>query len=98
MYLWMKCEPFPHVLLLQHQVFTLLYFIAELRSDSEKKSQIESLKLEISNLKEQIVQQQQDLQAKIAQVRKPEHCHRSKLYLRMSYFKLFRVIIVYWTL
>lgn len=43
----------------------------DLQSDSEKKSQIESLKLEISSLKEQVVQQQQALQAKIVQVDKP---------------------------
>uniref|UniRef100_A0A3B5MUT5 DAZ interacting zinc finger protein 1 n=1 Tax=Xiphophorus couchianus TaxID=32473 RepID=A0A3B5MUT5_9TELE len=36
--------------------------------DDEKKSQIDSLKTEISSLKDQITQQQQDLQAKIAQV------------------------------
>lgn len=65
----MKCEAFPHtVLFTAISLFFLLYF-PELRSDSEKKSQIESLKLEISSLKEQIVQQQQ---AKIAQVGKTE--------------------------
>lgn len=47
------------------QYFCLM---AELRSESEKKSEIESLKLEISSLKEHIVGQQQDLQAKTAQV------------------------------
>lgn len=48
--------------------FFFFYFPPELRSDSEKKSQMESLKLEISSLKEQIVRQQQELQAKTAQV------------------------------
>lgn len=42
--------------------------LLELQSDSEKKSQIDSLKMEISNLKEQLTQQQQDLQVKIAEV------------------------------
>lgn len=51
----------------------------ESQSDSEKKSQIDSLKLEISSLKEQIAQQQQTLQVKTAQVGKQEHCHRSLL-------------------
>uniref|UniRef100_A0A3Q2PIW9 DAZ interacting zinc finger protein 1 n=1 Tax=Fundulus heteroclitus TaxID=8078 RepID=A0A3Q2PIW9_FUNHE len=40
----------------------------QLQSDGEKKSQIDSLKMEISSLKEQITQQQQALQVKIAQV------------------------------
>lgn len=44
----------------------------ELRSDSEKKSQIESLKVEISGLKEQIDRQQQELQTKTAQVGKAD--------------------------
>lgn len=43
----------------------------ELRSDGEKKGQIESLKQEIGSLKEQILQQQQELHAKTVQVRKP---------------------------
>lgn len=43
----------------------------ELRSDGEKKSQIESLKQEIGSLKEQIIQQQQELHTKTVQVRKP---------------------------
>ncbi|XP_031147697.1 zinc finger protein Dzip1 isoform X3 [Sander lucioperca] len=51
----------------------------ELRSDSEKKSQIESLKLEINSLKEQIVQQQQDLQAKTAQEKEQQSMHRDLL-------------------
>ncbi|GLD64873.1 zinc finger protein Dzip1-like isoform X1 [Lates japonicus] len=51
----------------------------QLRSDSEKKSQIESLKLEISNLKEQIVQQQQDLQTKIAQEKEQQSVHKAVL-------------------
>lgn len=42
--------------------------VPELRSESEKKSEIDGLKLEISGLKEHIVRQQQDLQAKTAQV------------------------------
>ncbi|XP_028428068.1 cilium assembly protein DZIP1 isoform X2 [Perca flavescens] len=51
----------------------------EMRSDSEKKSQIESLKLEINSLKEQIVQQQQDLQAKTAQEKEQQSMHRDLL-------------------
>ncbi|XP_039998510.1 zinc finger protein Dzip1 isoform X3 [Xiphias gladius] len=50
-----------------------------LRSDSEKKSQIESLKLEIGNLKEQIVQQQQTLQAKTAQEKEQQSMHKDLL-------------------
>lgn len=46
-------------------------FNTELRSDGEKKSQIENLKQEISSLKEQIIQQQQELHTKTVQVRKP---------------------------
>ncbi|XP_071320762.1 cilium assembly protein DZIP1 isoform X2 [Trachinotus anak] len=51
----------------------------QLRSDSEKKSQIESLKLEISNLREQIVQQQQTLQAKTAQEKEQQSMHKELL-------------------
>ncbi|XP_023285632.1 zinc finger protein Dzip1-like isoform X1 [Seriola lalandi dorsalis] len=51
----------------------------QLRSDSEKKSQIESLKLEISSLKEQIVQQQQTLQAKTAQEKEQQSMHKDLL-------------------
>ncbi|KAK2856767.1 hypothetical protein Q5P01_005502 [Channa striata] len=51
----------------------------QLRLDSEKKSQIESLKLEISRLKEQIVQQQQDLQAKIAQEKEQQSMQKDLL-------------------
>ncbi|XP_037617986.1 zinc finger protein Dzip1 isoform X2 [Sebastes umbrosus] len=51
----------------------------ELRSDSEKKSQIDSLKFEISSLKEQIVQQQQDLQAKTAQEKEQQSMHKDVL-------------------
>lgn len=43
----------------------------ELRSDGDKKGQIESLKQEINSLKEQINQQQQELHTKTVQVRKP---------------------------
>ncbi|XP_051283709.1 cilium assembly protein DZIP1 isoform X4 [Dicentrarchus labrax] len=49
------------------------------RSDSEKKSQIESLKSEISSLKEQIVQQQHDLQAKTAQEKEQQSIHKDLL-------------------
>lgn len=65
-----KNETFCHIILLHTISFSFLffYFPPELRSDSEKKSQMESLKLEISSLKEQIVRQQQELQAKTAQV------------------------------
>lgn len=58
--------------------FFLFYFLPELRSDSEKKSQMESLQSEISSLKEQIVQQQQALQLKTAQVGKPDCCDRAE--------------------
>ncbi|XP_026219951.1 zinc finger protein Dzip1 isoform X2 [Anabas testudineus] len=51
----------------------------QLRSDSEKKSHIESLKLEISGLKEQIVQQQQALQAKIVQEKEQQSMHKDLL-------------------
>ncbi|KAM9334295.1 cilium assembly protein DZIP1 isoform 2-T2 [Symphorus nematophorus] len=51
----------------------------QLRSDSEKKSQIESLKLEISSLKEQIAQQQQDLLAKTAQEKEQQSMHQNLL-------------------
>ncbi|XP_042369266.1 zinc finger protein Dzip1 isoform X2 [Plectropomus leopardus] len=50
----------------------------ELRSDSEKKSQIENLKSEISSLKEQIVQQQQDLQAKTTQEKEQQSMYRDQ--------------------
>lgn len=50
-----------------------ILFASFLRSDTEKKSQIESLKVEISSLKEQIDRQQQELRDKTAQVGKPEH-------------------------
>ncbi|XP_041638224.1 zinc finger protein Dzip1 isoform X2 [Cheilinus undulatus] len=49
----------------------------ELRSDSEKKSQIENLKSEISSLKEQISQQQQHaLQTKTAQEKEQLSLHK----------------------
>ncbi|KAM7365454.1 hypothetical protein PAMP_016375 [Pampus punctatissimus] len=51
----------------------------QLRSDSEKKSQIESLKLEISSLKEQIVQQQQTLKDKTAQEKEQQSMHKDLL-------------------
>lgn len=47
---------------------SLSLVFSELNSHSEQKSEINSLKLEISSLKEQIAQQQQVLEAKIAQV------------------------------
>lgn len=53
-----------------YYIYCVPTFLPELHSESEKKSQIESLKLEISSLKEQIARQQQDLQAKTAQVGK----------------------------
>ncbi|CAL8307612.1 unnamed protein product [Merluccius merluccius] len=46
------------------------------RSDSEKKSQLDVLKAEISGLKEQLVQQQQTLLAKTAQEKEQESLHR----------------------
>ncbi|KAM4710960.1 cilium assembly protein DZIP1 isoform 2-T10 [Anableps anableps] len=51
----------------------------QLQSDSEKKSQIDSLKMEISSLKEQISQQQQDLQVKIAQEKEQQSMHKELL-------------------
>ncbi|KAG8004590.1 Zinc finger protein Dzip1, partial [Nibea albiflora] len=51
----------------------------QLRSDNEKKSQIESLKLEINSLKAQIAQQQQDLQAKAAQEKEQQSIHKDLL-------------------
>ncbi|CAN9498137.1 unnamed protein product [Ophioblennius macclurei] len=54
-------------------------FDAQLRSDSEKKSQIDGLKCEISSLKEQIVQQQQVLQAKTAQEKEQQSMHNDLL-------------------
>ncbi|XP_028989115.1 cilium assembly protein DZIP1 isoform X2 [Betta splendens] len=51
----------------------------QLCSDSEKKSQIESLKLEISSLKEQLVQQQQALQTKAAQEKEQLSLHKDLL-------------------
>ncbi|XP_035799554.1 cilium assembly protein DZIP1 isoform X2 [Amphiprion ocellaris] len=54
-------------------------FDIQLRSDIEKKSQIDSLKLEISGLKEQIVQQQQALAAKVAQEKEQQSMHKDLL-------------------
>lgn len=51
----------------------------QLRSDSEKKSEIDSLKSEITFLKEQIIQQQQALQTKIAQEKEQESLQRDLL-------------------
>ncbi|CAG5933585.1 unnamed protein product [Menidia menidia] len=51
----------------------------QLQSDGEKKSQIDSLKSEISGLKEQIVQQQQALQAKVAQEKEQQSLHKDLL-------------------
>lgn len=51
----------------------------ECRSDSEKRSQMESLKSEISGLKEQVVQQQLDLQAKTAQEKEQQSVHKDLL-------------------
>ncbi|XP_070712062.1 cilium assembly protein DZIP1 [Pempheris klunzingeri] len=48
----------------------------QLRSDSEKKSQMDILKLEISSLKEQIAQQQQALLVKTAQEKEQQSMHR----------------------
>ncbi|XP_024150228.1 zinc finger protein Dzip1 isoform X1 [Oryzias melastigma] len=52
---------------------------AQLQSDSDKKSQIESLKLEIGALKEQIAQQQQALAAKTVQEKEQESVQRDLL-------------------
>ncbi|CAL8283065.1 cilium assembly protein DZIP1 isoform X2 [Gadus morhua] len=46
------------------------------RPDNEKKSQLDVLKEEISSLKEQLVQQQQTLQAKTDQEKEQESLHR----------------------
>lgn len=78
LYLQEKNETFCHITLL-HALSFFFYFPPELRSDSEKKSQMESLKLEISSLKEQIVRQQKELQAKTAQVGKPDCCDRGEM-------------------
>uniref|UniRef100_A0A3Q3F3Q7 DAZ interacting zinc finger protein 1 n=1 Tax=Labrus bergylta TaxID=56723 RepID=A0A3Q3F3Q7_9LABR len=51
----------------------------QLRSDSEKKSQIEILKSEISSLKEQVVQQQQTLQTKTAQEKEQQSLQKDLL-------------------
>ncbi|KAM4560265.1 cilium assembly protein DZIP1 [Odontesthes bonariensis] len=51
----------------------------QLQFDNEKKSQTDSLKLEISSLKEQIAQQQQALQAKIAQEKEQLSMHKDLL-------------------
>ncbi|XP_047211725.1 cilium assembly protein DZIP1 isoform X2 [Girardinichthys multiradiatus] len=51
----------------------------QLQSDSEKKSQIDSLKMEINSLKEQITQQQQALQVKIAQEKEQQSMHKELL-------------------
>lgn len=52
---------------------------SKLNSHSEQKSEINSLKLEISSLKEQIVQQQQVLEAKIAQEKEQQSMHKDLL-------------------
>uniref|UniRef100_A0A1A8F5Z5 DAZ interacting protein 1 n=3 Tax=Nothobranchius korthausae TaxID=1143690 RepID=A0A1A8F5Z5_9TELE len=51
-------------------------FQTQLQSDEEKTSQMASLKQEISSLKQQLVQQQQHLQAKIAEEKEQQHLHR----------------------
>ncbi|XP_037552678.1 zinc finger protein Dzip1 [Nematolebias whitei] len=51
----------------------------QLQSDGEKQSQIESLKQEISSLKEQIVQQQQALQTKVAEEKEQQNMHKELL-------------------
>ncbi|KAM9327713.1 cilium assembly protein DZIP1-like [Pholidichthys leucotaenia] len=61
-------------------------YIIQLQSDSEKKYQIESLKSEISSLKEQIVQQQQALQAKTVQEKEQQSMHQ-ELLRELSCFK-----------
>ena len=53
---------------------SLLYFPPELRSKAEKKAEIESLKVEMGDQKELIDRQQQELQAKPAQVGQPGRC------------------------
>ncbi|CAL1598310.1 unnamed protein product [Knipowitschia caucasica] len=55
---------------------------ARFKSNCETKSEIDSLKSEITALKEQIVQQQQALQTKIAQEKEQESLHRDHLYAR----------------
>ncbi|XP_034072900.1 LOW QUALITY PROTEIN: zinc finger protein Dzip1-like [Gymnodraco acuticeps] len=51
----------------------------DLRSESEKKSLNESLRVEINSLKEQIDQQQQDLQAKIVQEKEQQSMQKELL-------------------
>ncbi|XP_041835024.1 zinc finger protein Dzip1 isoform X2 [Melanotaenia boesemani] len=51
----------------------------QLQSDSEKKSQIDSLKVEISSLKEQIAQQQQALQTKVVQEKEQQSMQKDLL-------------------
>ncbi|KAK1876530.1 Zinc finger protein Dzip1, partial [Dissostichus eleginoides] len=51
----------------------------DLRSESEKKSLNESLRMEINSLKEQIDQQQQDLQAKIVQEKEQQSMQKELL-------------------
>ncbi|XP_030266030.1 cilium assembly protein DZIP1 isoform X2 [Sparus aurata] len=58
----------------------------QVRSDSEKKSEIESLKSEIGSLKEQIVQQKQELQTKAAQEKEQQSLHKD-LQREMDRFK-----------
>ncbi|KAK7893425.1 hypothetical protein WMY93_022577 [Mugilogobius chulae] len=52
---------------------------AKLQSDTDRKMVIDNLKSEITDLKEQIVQQQQTLQTKIAQQKEQESLHRELL-------------------
>ncbi|XP_063733846.1 cilium assembly protein DZIP1 isoform X2 [Eleginops maclovinus] len=51
----------------------------DLHSESEKKSLNESLRMEINSLKEQIAQQQQDLQAKIVQEKEQQSMQKELL-------------------
>ncbi|XP_068165335.1 cilium assembly protein DZIP1 isoform X2 [Antennarius striatus] len=50
-----------------------------LRSDTEQKSLIESLRMEISGLKEQVARQQQELQARVAQEKEQQSLHQDLL-------------------
>ncbi|XP_019724126.1 cilium assembly protein DZIP1 isoform X2 [Hippocampus comes] len=57
----------------------------QLQSNSEEKSQIKTLKLEMSSLKEQIVQQQQKLESKTAENQKLQrHIEEGELQMRES--------------
>ncbi|KAM9836259.1 cilium assembly protein DZIP1 [Aulostomus maculatus] len=63
----------------------------ELRSISVKKSEIESLKLEVNSLKEQIVQHQQALRDKTAQQEKEQQSMQKDLQRELDHFKTLEI-------